>query len=165
MDFQFRQATPDDAEAVVRMHTQAHQESYAGLLPAEFFAGRRRSMPERTEQRRPYLASPDPRLLAFDADGELVGLADAGPGRQPGWQHRLELYSLYTLQRTHGSGLGSALLQAAVGTGPAYLWTLAENHRAQAFYAKHGFIADGGRKFLSPEWLGLPEIRMVRSAD
>ena len=55
MDFQLRQATPDDAEAVVRMHTLAHEECYRHLLSPEFFRARRASVPERVERRRPHL--------------------------------------------------------------------------------------------------------------
>lgn len=36
MDSLIRQATPADAEAVVRMHTLAHEESYGGRLLAQF---------------------------------------------------------------------------------------------------------------------------------
>ena len=61
----------------------------------------------------------------------------------------------------HGSGTGQALLDAAVGDRPAFLWTAEDNPRAQAFYRRNGFIADGARK-IEPEWENLAEIRMVR---
>lgn len=164
MDFLIRQATPEDAEALVLMHTRAHEEAYGDRLSAEFFRARRAAIPERVERRRPSLASADPRIIAFDADGELVGFADAGPGRDDDGPAALELYSLYTLRRTHGSGLGTALLDAAIGKSPAYLWVLEDNPRALAFYLKHGFRPDGKRGLLPPEWEELPEVRMVRSA-
>jgi ribosomal protein S18 acetylase RimI-like enzyme len=164
MDFLIRQATPVDAEAVVRMHTLAHEETYGDQLSAEFFRARRASIPERVERRRPFLAGSDPRIIAVDANNEVVGFADAGPGQDEDGPEALELYSLYTLRRTHGSGLGAALLGAAIGESPAYLWVLENNPRAQAFYVKHGFRPDGMRGLLPPEWEELPEIRMVRSA-
>jgi GNAT superfamily N-acetyltransferase len=164
MDFLIRQATPEDAEAVVRMHTLAHEESYGDRLSAEFFRARRASIPERAERRRPFLAGSDPRIIAVDANHEVVGLADSGPGRDEDGPEALEPYSLYTLRRTHGSGLGAALMSAAIGEGPAYLWVLENNPRALAFYVKHGFRPDGKRGLLPPEWEELPEIRMVRPA-
>ena len=163
MEFQLRQATPDDAEAVVRMHTLAHEECYAHLLSAEFFRTRRASIPECVERRRPHLDVPEPRIIALDADGVVVGLADAGPGRDEDGPEELELYSIYTLSRTHGTGLGAALLRAAIGESPAYLWVAEDNRRALAFYRKHGFRPDGKRGQLPPEWESLPEFRMVRS--
>ncbi len=164
MDYQLRRADPEDADAVVRFHTLVHEEAYAHLLSPEFFRGRRASIPERVERRRPYLDVPDPRIIAVDANNEIVGLADAGPGRDDDGPVELELYSIYALRRTHGSGLGAALLSAAVGESPAYLWVLEDNPRAFAFYRKHGFRPDGTRGLLPPEWEELPEIRMVRPA-
>ena len=115
------------------------------------------------EKRRPYLDSAQPRIIALDESNEIIGFADAGAGRDDDLPVELELYSIYTLRRTHGTGLGVALLKAALGDLPAYLWVLEANVRAQAFYAKNGFQPDGTRKLLSPEWEELPEIRMVRS--
>ena len=165
MDFLLRQATPDDAEAVVRMHTLAHEECYPHLLSPEFFRARRASIPERVERRRPHLDVQDPRIIAVDADGEMVGLADAGPGRDEDGPVGLELYSIYTLRRTYGAGLGAALLRAAIGESPAYLWVVEGNPRALAFYVKHGFRPDGRHGQLPPEWENLAEFRMVRSSS
>lgn len=163
MTFQLRQAGPEDAEAVVLMQTLAHEECYGHVLPADFFRARRRAIPERVERRRKHLAEPYPRIIAVDGAGELVGFADAGPGRDQDNPVPLELYSLYTLRRTYGSGLGSALMAAAIADLPAFLWVLEDNPRAHAFYLKHGFQPDGKRSLLPPEWENLPEIRMVRT--
>lgn len=151
MDYRIRQASAEDADALVRMHTLAHEECYAHLLPPEFFSARRASIPDRVERRRPYLDSPDPRITALDSNNEIVGLADSGPGRDEDQPEGLELYSIYTLRRTHGSGLGAALLHAAIGDSSAYLWVLKDNPRAQAFYRKCGFRPDGARKLLPPD--------------
>ncbi|MDT0169825.1 hypothetical protein [Pseudarthrobacter sp. BRE9] len=78
MDIQLRQATPEDAEAVVLMQTQAHEECYPHLLSVEFFRRLRPSIRERVERRRAFLA----RILAWDANNHLLGYADAGPGRE-----------------------------------------------------------------------------------
>jgi GNAT superfamily N-acetyltransferase len=164
MEYRIRQATPEDAEAVVQMHTLAHEECYSHLLPSDFFAARRASIPERTERRRAYLGVQEPRLIALDPGGRVVGLADAGPGRDADQPHALELYCLYTLRHTHGSGLGRALLEAAIGAAPAYLWVLEDNPRARAFYGKQGFRPDGEHNLLPEDWYRLPEMRMVREA-
>ena len=152
MEYQIRQAAVEDADAVVRMHTLAHEECYGHLLPSEFFDARRASIPERVEKRRPHLDSAQPRIIALDASDEIVGFADAGTGRDHDLPGEFELYSIYTLRRTHGTGLGVALLKAALGDLPAYLWVLEANARARAFYAKNGFRPDGKRKLLSPDW-------------
>jgi GNAT superfamily N-acetyltransferase len=164
MEYQIRQASVEDADAVVRMHTLAHEECYGHLLPPAFFDARRASIPERVEKRRQYLDSAQPRIIALDARNEIVGFADAGAGRDDDRPQEFELYSIYTLRRTHGTGLGAALLKAALGDLPAYLWVLEANARARAFYAKNGFQPEGKRRLLPPEWETLPEIRMVRSS-
>lgn len=162
MPYRIRQATPADAENIVRMHTAAHEECYAHLLPSTFFADSREGIGERIAQRGPYLASQDPRLVAHDEAGEVVGLADAGPARDSDMTGIPELYRIYTLSRTYGSGLGSQLLQAAIGDAPAYLWVLEDNPRANAFYRKSGFVPDGARKTQTWKGVELPEIRLVR---
>jgi GNAT superfamily N-acetyltransferase len=164
MRYQIRQASAEDADAVVRMHTLAHEECYGHLLPPEFFKARRASLSERIERRRPFLDGPDPRIIAVDGNNDIVGLADAGPGRDEDRPETLELYSIYTLRSTYGTGLGAALLKAALGDSAAYLWVLEDNPRARAFYRKSGFRPDGARKLLPPDWYELPEIRMVRPA-
>jgi GNAT superfamily N-acetyltransferase len=163
MEYRLRQATSGDAEALVQMHTLAHEECYQHLLSADFFRARRAAIPERVERRRRSLDVSAPRVIAEDASGEVVGFADAGPGRDQDGPVPLELYSIYTLRRTYGTGLGAELVAAAVAKLPAYLWVLEDNLRAQAFYLKHGFRPDGKRSLLPPEWENLPEIRMVRS--
>jgi ribosomal protein S18 acetylase RimI-like enzyme len=163
MDYVLRQATPDDAEAIVRMHTLAHEECYLHLLSPAFFAARREAIPERVARRRNHLNVEDPRVIVLDANKDVVGFADAGPGRDEDGPVPLELYSIYILSRAQGLGLGSALVGAAIGESPAYLWVLEDNLRAQAFYRRHGFQPDGKRGLLPPEWEALPEMRMVRT--
>ena len=48
--------------------------------------------------------------------------------------------------------------------GAAFLWVLEDNPRAQAFYARNSFGADGARDVLGADWHNLPEIRRVRPA-
>ena len=47
-----------------------------------------------------------------------------------------------------------------IGDRPAYLWVLEGNDRAAAFYRRHGFTDEGGRK-PEPD-TGVVEIRMAR---
>ncbi len=150
----------DDAEEVARVHVSVWQEAYAGLMPA------------------PYLDSLDPddfaaswraRLLAPRAgvrhwlardDAGIVGLATSGPARDEDAPTEWQLYAINVLARGHGTGVGSGLLDAAIGDRPAYLWVVEGNDRAIAFYRKHRFTDDGVRDHL-PE-TGTPEVRMSR---
>lgn len=74
---------------------------------------------------------------------------DSISGRDPA-----ELCRLYALRRTHGTGVGSELLQLAFreslqrGHDVIWLGVWEKNPRARAFYAKWGFQECGSHPFL-----------------
>lgn len=163
MTISLRPATLDDAEAVMLLHLQCHEEAYGRHLPPEFFAMRRSTLPERVEKLRMGIAAGHVLTVAYDDDG-LLGIVSAGPARDEDAPAGTELFMIYTLERAYGSGAGQMLLDSAIGKQAAFLWVLEDNPRAQAFYAKNGFAFDGTRKLLPEDWHSLPEVRMVRSA-
>lgn len=58
----------------------------------------------------------------------------------------------------HGSGAGADLLGAVIALGEAAtLWVADPNSRAQAFYRKHGFMADGTEEVED----GIREVHMT----
>ena len=54
----------------------------------------------------------------------------------------------------------SRLMEVAIGNGPASLWVLEGNERAQAFYRRKGFVADG--TVADEPFFDVTELRMVR---
>lgn len=101
------------------------------------------------------------RIAVAQRNGEVIGVAMAGPPESPQPGVSLHLYVLYVLAAEHGSGAGAALLNAVLGPNePAALWVADPNPRAQAFYRKHGFVPDGTIQVDD----GVREIHMVRSA-
>ncbi len=85
--------------------------------------------------------------------GEIVGVAGFFPADN-------FLHSLYVAKR--GIGVGKAILDQllAIATGPVALKCQAMNLRAQAFYAREGFVAvEQGRDPPS----GPPWVRMVHT--
>lgn len=95
-----------------------------------------------------------------ELDGRIVGWANTSGGRDADAPRPLELEGLYTLDEVHGTGVGQALLDAAIGDRPAYLWALDRNPRAHAFYRRNGFAEDGTTKF-DDRWQ-ITEVRFVR---
>ena len=69
-----------------------------------------------------------------------------------------ELDLIYVLACAHGSGAADMLVDAALGNGPASLWTARDNERAVAFYRKKGFAPTGE----IGETASMPTIRMER---
>lgn len=153
-----RLAGVEDVDAVVACQDACWREAYTGLVP-ESYLDDPLVLRRRAERWRDRLAG-ERRVFVAVAGGEVVGVASAGPSRDPVPEPALELMTLYVRAGHHGSGLASSLLTAAIGAAPASLWVFEDNARAQAFYAKHGFRLDGGTKV--DEDTGVPEARMVR---
>lgn len=154
-----RPAVPDDAARIVDIRNAGWREAYAHLLSPQFLA----NLANDADAWREGLARAERRSVTVVAelDGEVVGFAHAGPAVEDDAPCDWCLAMIYQYSRAHGSGTGAALLDAAVGDRPAYLWTAEGNPRALAFYRRNGFTHDGARKTI-PEWENMAAIRMVR---
>lgn len=102
------------------------------------------------------------------SDSKPVATAYADASDDPDAPTTLELKILFALDEAKGSGLADALLQAAIGDSPAFLWTLSGNERAIGFYRKHGFALDGASRTsyhltAGRDGIAAPtEVRLVR---
>lgn len=93
-------------------------------------------------------------------DDEIVGFAATSIGHERGAPRELQLEAIYVLEGHHGTGVGQALVDSAIGDRPAYLWALDDNPRAHAFYRRNGFELDGAEQF--DELWQVTEVRFVR---
>ena len=137
------------------------QETYRGLMPDEvlddpgFVARRERFWTAVLTDER----YSENRAVVAERDGELIGVAMSGPPLDPEPAWARQLYVLYVYAADHGTGAGPALLDAVIDPEEsAALWVADPNPRAQAFYRKHGFVADGAVQVEH----GVREIRMIR---
>lgn len=153
-----RRALPDDVEALAHLHLDVWDDAYTGLMPQQILDDRREKVAERVERWRAIVDQEVPPLVALGPDGP-VGFAKAGPGRDNDIDTDLELWSLYVRAARWGTGIGYALFREEVGDRAAYLWVLAANQRAIAFYERQGFRLDGTRDEHDE---GL-HVRMVRA--
>jgi GNAT superfamily N-acetyltransferase len=156
-----RPARVQDVSQMARVHVQTWQETYRGLMPdvvlddPGFPAARERMWTEVLTDER-YRQN---RAAVAERDDELVGIAMSGPADDATAAWTRQLYVLYVYAADHGTGAGRALLEAVIDrTELVALWVADPNPRAQAFYRKHGFAADGTAKVED----GVREIRMVR---
>ncbi len=152
-----RAATAEDAPGIARVHVASWREAYARQLPAEVLAGL--DVQRRAQVWTGIIESGDTTVCVAETDGSIVGWASAGAGRDGDAPVALELEGIYLLASAYGSGAGQRLLDAAVGTADAYLWVMADNPRAQAFYRRNGFAPDGAAKV---EQLGEAAVEVVR---
>jgi GNAT superfamily N-acetyltransferase len=141
-DVVIRRGIPDDAEAMGHLHIDVWEDAYTGLVPQGILDDRRDEVAARIERWRDIFGQERPTWLAV-AGGRLVGFSGAGPARDNDVDLELEVYALYVRAAYYGTGVGYALLQQAIGDRAAYLWVLAGNERAIAFYERQGFRLDG----------------------
>jgi GNAT superfamily N-acetyltransferase len=146
---------------MARVNVRSWRETYRGVMAdrvlddPELPAARERFWTTILSDVR-YLAN---RVAVAERGGELIGIAMAGPPQTSESPWETHLYVLYVVAAEHGTGVGTALLDAVVGPhDSAALWVADPNPRAQAFYRKHGFVADG--TVIVDD--GVREIRMVR---
>lgn len=156
-----RPARVQDVAQMARVHVRCWQETYRGLMPDTvlddpgFPAARERMWTEVLTSER-YRRN---RVAVAERDGELAGIAMSGPPEDATAAWARQLYVLYVYAADHGTGAGQALLEAVLDPAePAALWVADPNPRAQAFYRKHGFAADGTTRSEDD----VREVRMVR---
>lgn len=154
--FTIRTAALTDAETLGHIGVATFVESYtADIEGAAMMAHCTREHSKQVYQT--YLNKPDTGcwLAEYEGTGAPMGYAlnctpdlpiDIGADD-------LELKRIYVLSRYHGQGIAVALLDAALDHARQsnrkrlLLGTYEDNHRAMAFYAKHGFEIVGTRKF------------------
>jgi ribosomal protein S18 acetylase RimI-like enzyme len=152
----------EDADEVGRVHIQVWREAYADHMPADFLEGLDPVQAAESFALRFEMDEPDGIVVvATGRDGEIVGIASAGPTRDQDALTDWELYSINVLAAHQGSGVANQLITAAVAERPATLWVVRDNPRANAFYRRHGFSVEGATQ--THEGSGASEIRMIRN--
>lgn len=139
-------AGPAEVEVAARVVAAAMHESYVDLVsPAVLdYLTSEDYLAVRTAEWWQATADGAHLWLAQRADtAAAVAMAYANASTDPDVPTPLELKMLFALEEAHGSGLADALLRAAIGDAPAFLWTLLGNNRAIGFYRRHGFALDG----------------------
>lgn len=144
------------------VHVESWQQTYRGLMrdailddPGRLLARERFWWAVLTEERYGSFHT-----AVAESEGQVVGIALAGPATERDVAWDAQLYVLYLLDAFHGSGAGRGLLDAVLATDlVAGLWVADPNPRARAFYARQGFTPDGVAK----EEDGVSEVRLARS--
>ena len=140
----FREASRHDVEAIAALHAESWQQHYRGAYLDSFLDGD--VLADRLAVWHARLATPSATHFTIGAfqSGEVVGFVHMILDQDPHWGTLLDnLHVTYRLKR---HGIGRRLLTEAarelVQRRPAdrqfYLWVLAQNRAAQAFYAACG---------------------------
>ncbi|MDT0158206.1 GNAT family N-acetyltransferase [Microbacterium sp. ARD32] len=172
MSLLLRPAEVGDADGIAEVHVRSWQQAYRGLMPQRVLDGL--SVPERAASWARILDS-TPRgsqtLVVLDGE-QIVGWASFGAARDADAAGVAagsgELWGIYAHPDAWSTGVGHLLLTAVeraladAGHASAYLWVLEGNSRASAFYERHGWHADGGRKVDERPGMVLQELRHVK---
>jgi len=153
-----RQVAESDIVRLGELHSAVWAELYSAILPADVLASL--DPPTMTALWARFISrGADYVQFVAEVDGEIVGFAGVGPGREPGYELGRELYFLYVDPQHRRSSIGTTLLRFADAD---YLWVAEENRATQAFYRKQKFFPDSVRRIGSLFGAELPEIRMAR---
>ena len=141
-----RRATPDDAEAIARVHVATWQFAYADIVPAELLGSR--SLDVRVSQWKRLLDEGGAVWVA-ETEGRVVGFVCV---------EKDELLAMYVDPIAQGAGIGSALLAEAEQAGARRLTVLTDNGHARTFYEARSWT-DAGE---DEPYVGLPTRRYVK---
>lgn len=156
-----RRATVGDARGIARVHVRSWREAYAHQLPAEVLDGLQEE--PRAARWATIIHDDVADVYVAEASDRIVGWASVSDGRDDDAPVSRELQGIYVLREVYGTGAGQQLLEAAIGHEPAYLWMLDDNPRAEAFYRKNRFEADGIERDGHMSGHPVHIVRMVRS--
>ena len=149
-----RPATPPDVPALARLSADAFSAKFAHLYPPEIHA----AFIADTYNHQAIAAlvqNPAIQTWLVDDGTALLAYAMLCPPSLPHPEATsgLELKRLYTAPDATGQGLGTRLMTEIVipaanaAEGDTWLGVYADNHEAQRFYARHGFIHAGEYEF------------------
>lgn len=170
-DMQTVPATPDDAEGIAVAHVLAWQDAYRGMVADAFLDAMR--VQDGAARWRSIIQDPECAVLVAKSEGKVHGFVSFGRHREPGSKPAEgEIWTLYVHPHSWRGGVGRQLISHALATlaSQAFLstwvWILAENHRAQAFYKACGFsLVPTTHRHFQLAGQSLPEVAMVRVAD
>lgn len=154
-----RRATPEDADAIARVHIDSWRSAYRGLVPDSRLDSL--DYERRAERFRETLGTSSDETYIWEEDREIVGFLMIGPCRDDDIDQKTtgEIWGIYLAPEYWREGIGRKLcrygerLLRQRGYIAATLWVLADNDNARRFYEKMGFAADGTSKTLE---IGIP---------
>ncbi len=162
-----REAVPEDAGSIATVHVASWRTTYRDLLPASVLANlsvaRREAMWQQAAVAIQAGESRSCLYVAEDAQGRIIGFANAGPEREDDVPFDSELYAIYLLEEHQGKGLGRQLVGHVVGFllergwSSMRTWVLKGNP-AEQFYQRLG-----GQHFTEKE-TGIAGVRRLEIA-
>jgi len=145
-EMSIREAKPEDAAGIARVHVDSWRTTYPGIMPQEHLDAL--SIPDRERTWAETLRDGPSKTLVYVAatdGGEIVGFVAGGAERAGDPDFQGEISALYLLQSQQGRGLGRRLVQTVArrlsedGYQTLLIWVNAQNP-ARGFYEVLGGI-------------------------
>lgn len=150
MTITIRPAAGADLAAIGQVHTRARGVAYKDIVPADALRSVSADALARWWRERWTYERDTHRLaVAQDAAGTVLGFTYVGPSTSPGAG---ELYAIHVDPERQGTGVGRALMAAALtslgeqAVSRAVLWVLVDNAPARRFYERGGWRDDGASR-------------------
>ena len=150
--WRIRQAALPDTPALALVGAATFLETFAGILDGPAIVAHCASQHSEESYRTLFAKTAQVWLADAEPGQAAIGYAlVAPPELDAARDGDIELKRIYALSRFHGSGVGAALLAAALaacsGHARMLLGVYAHNARAIAFYRKQGFSPIATRQF------------------
>lgn len=151
--------TEDEINGKAYVHYKSWQETYTGLVSAEYLSKNTLERNQMTAHR-----FTDNVLVAKIGD-KVIGFVSYGAYRGDDLPHHGEVFAIYVLKEYHGTRVGYGLMNAALKMlsdyGKIAVWVLKGNNRAIRFYERYGFRPDGAEQKLADLGENVTELRMI----
>jgi GNAT superfamily N-acetyltransferase len=141
-----RDATDADLDIVGRVHARSRRTTYVGLVPDGALRALTGAGQTRYWRRRLAAEPPPYSMHVVEVEDRVVGFVMGGAEGETA-----TLHAIHVLPAAQGSGAAGLLHETVLadfrtwGCTSAELWVLDGNERAQAFYRREGWTADGTR--------------------
>ena len=149
-----REANPEDAAGIARVHVESWRTTYPGIMPQEHLdalsiADQQQMWAETLRQGGPTQTT----VYVAETDiGKIVGFAVGGTEKAGDPDYRSEIYGLYLLQSFQGQGLGRRLVQTFArrlhqdGHRTLLIWVNVHNPARRFYEALGGVHARTGSR-------------------
>jgi steroid delta-isomerase-like uncharacterized protein len=162
-----RRATPDDVQAIAKLHAESWRSAYRGSLSDEYLDGQ--VYADRLSLWSAKFSSPDSDLflvLLASRDAEPAGFVCAVLDEDETWGALLD--NLHVLPAWKGRGLGRKLMADAAKWvagrrpgSPLHLWVIEGNEEARSFYERLGGRSLDRKLWNAPDGRGVALLRYV----
>ena len=139
-----RRANIQDITQMSFIHARSWRKAYRGLLPDKFLDELEDS--KWVDMLKKGMGDVTIKAWVATLENEIVACMSVGGSRYKGYEHQLELVSIYVLPEYWSRGVGSLLIDEVLKYAldnryrEVGLWVLDGNSKAIRFYERHGFI-------------------------